>query len=295
MKFTVLGIGGVGGFVAGALARVGQDVTVVAREATADVLRDRGLRVSSAMLGDFAARPAVVTRASCDGEVLFVACKALGLDAALRRVDGDEPLVVIPLLNGFLHMDRLRARFGGLVAAATIEVESFRTKPGEIVQRSRGALVGMASGDRALGPVLEDISHALTGAGIPSYVGESEAAVIWRKLVRIAPLMSVTAAHDATFGEIRSSAALTAEIDACVGEAASVAAAEGVETDSQKVREGIFAIHDSFRSSMQRDLAAGAQPELDVQRSVLAAAARHGIACPTIERLTAAIAERAAS
>jgi ketopantoate reductase len=45
---------------------------------------------------------------------------------------------------------------------------------------------------------------------------------------------------------------------------------------------------------MQRDIAAGREPELDaIPGSVLRAAARHGIGCPTIERLVAIIAVRA--
>ena len=45
---------------------------------------------------------------------------------------------------------------------------------------------------------------------------------------------------------------------------------------------------------MQRDIAAGRAPELDaIPGSVLRAAARHGLACPTIERLVAMIAARA--
>jgi ketopantoate reductase len=45
---------------------------------------------------------------------------------------------------------------------------------------------------------------------------------------------------------------------------------------------------------MQRDIAAGRTPELDaIPGSVLRAAARHGLRCPTIERLVALIAERA--
>jgi ketopantoate reductase len=45
---------------------------------------------------------------------------------------------------------------------------------------------------------------------------------------------------------------------------------------------------------MQRDIAAGRTPELDaIPGSVLRAAARHGIQCPTIGRLVAMIATRA--
>jgi ketopantoate reductase len=45
---------------------------------------------------------------------------------------------------------------------------------------------------------------------------------------------------------------------------------------------------------MQRDLRAGRTPELDaIQGSVLRAAARHGLTCPTIESLARQIASRA--
>jgi ketopantoate reductase len=45
---------------------------------------------------------------------------------------------------------------------------------------------------------------------------------------------------------------------------------------------------------MQRDIAAGRDPELDhIAGSVLRAAARRGLACPTIARLAGVIAQRA--
>ncbi len=44
---------------------------------------------------------------------------------------------------------------------------------------------------------------------------------------------------------------------------------------------------------MQRDIAAGRAPELDaIPGAVLRAAARHGLECPTIERLVALILAR---
>ena len=63
--------------------------------------------------------------------------------------------------------------------------------------------------------------------------------------------------------------------------------AEGAETSiRQKALGELERAHDTLGSSMQRDIAAGRAPELDaIPGSVLRAGARHGIACPTIERL----------
>jgi len=55
------------------------------------------------------------------------------------------------------------------------------------------------------------------------------------------------------------------------------------------------AAHATLGSSMQRDIAAGREPELDaIPGAVLRAAARHGLACPTIEMLVGQIEERIA-
>jgi 2-dehydropantoate 2-reductase len=52
--------------------------------------------------------------------------------------------------------------------------------------------------------------------------------------------------------------------------------------------------HAELGSSMQRDIAAGREPELDaIAGSVLRAAARHGLECPTIAQLALQVAERA--
>jgi 2-dehydropantoate 2-reductase len=48
VKIAVLGPGGVGGLLAGALQRGGNETIVVARESTAELIAERGLRVQSA-------------------------------------------------------------------------------------------------------------------------------------------------------------------------------------------------------------------------------------------------------
>ncbi len=47
MRIAVVGAGGVGGYFGGKLAAAGEDVTFIARGATLEALRTRGLRVDS--------------------------------------------------------------------------------------------------------------------------------------------------------------------------------------------------------------------------------------------------------
>src|SRR5579871_2022094 len=99
MTVAVLGPGGVGGLLAGALDHGGHEVIVVARESTAEAIRERGLRVSSVRLGELVAHPPVLTRLDRPVDVLVVATKATGLTEALERIVV-SPRLVLPLLNG---------------------------------------------------------------------------------------------------------------------------------------------------------------------------------------------------
>lgn len=295
-SIAVLGPGGVGGLLAAALARAGADVVVVAREQTAETIASEGIAVQSSVLGDFAARPRAVARLQQPVDVLIVATKAAGLGEALARVDADAPALVVPLLNGFDHMALLRARFGARVAAGTIRVQADRVAPGRVVQRGGFLFVELASDDAALHPALAALAAALADAGVEARLSgdKSEARILWGKLVRLNTLACMTTAYDATFGAIRRDPARWEELEACVREGVAVARAEGAEIDPEVVFGEFEALHDGFGTSMQRDVAAGREPELDaIAGAVLRAGARHGIACPAIAALAARIAQRA--
>ena len=289
----ILGPGGVGGLLAGALARAGEDVAVVAREATAETIARDGIAIESVVLGDFTARPAAVARLIEPVDVLVVATKAAGLEDALARI-ATTPSLVVPLLNGFDHMALLRERFGACVAAGTIRVQADRPAPARVVQTSRFLLVELASDDAALRVRLDRLARTLDGAGVMTRVRDGEAQVLWAKLVRLNALACTTAAHDVTFGAIREEPALWRELEGCVQEGVAVARAEGAEIDPAVVFGEFEVIHAGFGTSMQRDVAAGRVPELDaIAGAILRAGERHGIPCPTIAALAARIAARA--
>lgn len=295
MRIAVLGPGGVGGLLAAALARSGEDVVVIARESTAQVIAERGLRVRSVTLGDFTAHPAAASAQAEPADVLVVATKWAGLEPALERVRAPVGLV-LPQLNGLDHMQVLRSRFDpGTVLAGSIRVEADRPEPGVIVHTSPFLLVSMAGGDPRARPGMERLAKALTDAGVPARVQESEADVLWGKLVRLNALACTTSARDKLLGEIRSTPELRAELEGCMREAAEVAHAEGAaDVSAERAIEELDRAHETLGSSMQRDIAAGREPELDaIPGAVLRAGARHGIACPTIERLAEMIAVRA--
>jgi 2-dehydropantoate 2-reductase len=295
MRIAVLGPGGVGGLLAGALDRAGSEVIVIAQASTAAVISEHGLRVDSVILGKFVAHPRAVERLEEPVDVLLVATKAAGLRPALERI-AVEPKLVVPLLNGLDHIAVLRQRFApGSVLAGSIRVEADRPAAGVVVHTSPFLLVNMASADPAAGGEMRSLAQLLSDAGVPSKVLASEAQVMWSKLVRLNALACVTSAYDKLLGEIRSTPELRADLVGAIEEACAVARAEGADDiDPVTAVAELDRAHDTLGSSMQRDIAAGRTPELDaIPGSVLRAATRHGLECPTIERLVAMIADRA--
>jgi 2-dehydropantoate 2-reductase len=299
MKIAVLGPGGVGGLLAGALERSGEDVTVVARESTAAAIAEDGLRVGSVTLGEFIERPRTTTRLEEDVDALIVATKAAGLSDALERIDCEPPLV-LPLLNGLDHIALLRERFAPeSVVAGTIRVEADNPQPGFVVHTSPFLLVEMASRYESAREGMAELARVLSDAGVKAR-GEwpiserSEPQVMWSKLVRLNALACTTSAYDKLLGEIRSTPELRADLVGAIEESCAAGQAEGADNvNPQKAIDELERAHETLGSSMQRDIAAGRAPEVDaIPGSVLRAAARHGLECPTIERLVAMIRAR---
>ena len=294
MKVAILGPGGVGGLLAGLLDRAGSEVIVVARDSTAAVIAEHGVQVRSVTFGEFVAHPRAVALLQEPVDALIVATKAAGLEPALERI-AVEPTVVLPLLNGLDHIAVLRQRFpAGSVLAGSIRVEADRPQPGVVVHTSPFLLVSMASGEAAARPGMQALADALSDAEVPVRVGDSEAQVMWSKLVRLNALACTTSAYNKLLGEIRSTPALRADLVGAIEEACAVGKAEGAyDVDPASAIGELERAHDTLGSSMQRDIAAGREPELDaIPGSVLRAAARHRLACPTIERLVTMIAAR---
>jgi 2-dehydropantoate 2-reductase len=294
MTIAILGPGGVGGLLAGALERAGERVVVVARASTAAVINVEGLRVSSVRFGELVVRPRAVTALEEPTSALIVATKAAGLEDALERIRV-EPRLVLPLLNGLEHIALLRERFAPEhVLAGAIRVEADRPQPGVIVHTSPFLLVEVASHAASAREPMRALASTLSDADVPTRVLDSEAQVMWSKLVRLNALALTTSAYDKLLGEIRSTPELRDDLQASIVEACAVARAEGAHVDPATAIDELDRAHDTLGSSMQRDIAAGRMPELDaIPGSVLRAAARHGLRCPTIERLVARIAERA--
>ncbi|MEO3846677.1 2-dehydropantoate 2-reductase [Streptomyces sp. B8F3] len=294
MNAAVLGPGGVGGLLAGLLARAGHRVTCVAGAATAGTLQADGITVNSRQFGDFATHVAGDTELRAPVDLCIVAVKATAFDAALERVPpaalGDA--LVVPLLNGVDHMAALRGRYRPeQVAVGTITVESTRVAPGLIEHGSPFTRLSLASAT-APRERLEAAARVLTDAGAEVQVRDDEPSVLWTKMAFLAPMALLTTRHGLPVGGVRTEH--RDEMLALLAETAAVASAGGAQVDAEAVASMYDAFPARTKSSMLRDAEAGRPLELDAIGGALLRAARsHGIAVPVAERLVAQIGARA--
>lgn len=276
----MLGAGGIGGLVAGALARSGAEVTLLLRPEALAAYGGR-LRVESVVLGDFEVEVPALPALDEGVDVLWVATKATQLDQALSLA-APELLgegVVVPLLNGVDHVERLRRVYARVVAAA-IRVESERAGPALIRQKSPFLRVDMAGA--------ESVQAAVRHASIDCHSRSDEATLLWEKLVFLAPIALATAAFDGALGEVRE----TAAFGDCRSEAAAAATAAGAMIELDSIRNMHDAAPSGMQSSMQKDLQVGREPELDaIAGPILRLGHEHGF--PTIS--TQSLADRITS
>ena len=115
MKILVLGAGGIGGYFGGRLAQAGADVTFLVRAKRREQLASEGLKVASP-LGDFTIPVKTVTAEELGGghDLVLFTCKAYDLDSAMDALAPamQGGAVLVPMLNGLAHFERLDARFG---------------------------------------------------------------------------------------------------------------------------------------------------------------------------------------
>jgi 2-dehydropantoate 2-reductase len=285
MKHAILGVGAIGGLVGTALASLGEDVTVVVRpENLAGYPKSLTLERPQ---GEISAPAKAVAALAEPVDVLWIATKAYQLQTALGAVRS-LPTCAVPLLNGVDHVEILRARFGReRLVPAGIAVEAEKIAPGRFLQRSPVVRLFLsASGE----PLLKGVAGRLGDLGFICEFVQDDLTMLWSKLCFLAPFALVTSASGLNKGEILASPEWKQKLAAAIAEACAVAKASGAEVDPLRPQALFDSMPSGMRSSMQKDLAAGRQLELDaIAGPIGRGGERYGIDVPITVELVAAI------
>ncbi|MCL1805358.1 MAG: 2-dehydropantoate 2-reductase [Clostridiales bacterium] len=269
MKITVFGIGGVGGVVGGALARRNDDVYFYARGENLRAIRENGLEIESASLGNYIARPKLITNDAAEigvTDVIFITSKGHNLDEVCREA---APMIgpetaVIPLLNGVYNSDKMAPHLPPCVLAdGLIRIYCHLKGPGHVYHQSGGSVwFGMRDGSKP--QILTEAAELLNEAGIPATVADDILLENWKKYVGMCGNSTVFCWYDAPAGLVREKQGYEDVVRGVVSELVSVAAAKGIRLPEDTVDNQVKAfatMQPETITSLYRDLSGGKAPE----------------------------------
>ncbi len=302
MKIAVMGIGGIGGFLGGKLARKyaghgKHEVCFICRGNHLEKIKKDGLKIITPE-EEFTVRPDVATADPDDlGKVdlLLFAVKGYGLKEAARMASYivTEKTVVIPFLNGVNNsqvlegvLPKCRVMNGCVYISARIE------KPG-VVRQVGGAGKFVWGPENGGVDLYEPMQKLFTEAGVNSVLSDNITLDAWKKFMFMSPYAGVTSVMAQTFGEVLSDEKSFELLGNMISELEEVGRTLGVQLPSGIVRDSIN-VGKNFppqtKSSMQLDVEKGGNNELELFIGyVVKKAAELGISVPAYEEVYKAL------
>jgi 2-dehydropantoate 2-reductase len=299
MRILVIGAGAVGGYFGARLAAAGRDVTFLVRGARAEQLRRTGLNVTSP--NGNASVPASDLKLLAAHEIaapfdlILVSTKAYSLEAAMEDFApavGPQTMI-LPLLNGMAHLDKLVARFGEVpLLGGSTRIVADVDAEGTVHSMEQLHDLNFGERNKAVTPRIQAVDALLGDAGFEAVLQPDILATMWQKWTFLSSLGAITCLMRGTIGQVASTPAGDATARGILTEAAAAAAANGYPVPRpflEAVTARLLKKDSTLTASMYRDLQKGAPVEADqILGDLLRRAAMHSVPAPL---LTAAYAQ----
>jgi len=302
MRIAIVGAGGVGGYFGAKLARAGESVVMLARGAHLDAIRRHGLRVRSAVDGEFTAKADAVESFADQAPVDMALFCVKSFDTreaaeALRPVLGRDTGVV-SLQNGVDNEEILEDVLGaGRALGGAAFVFSTIESPGVIAHTLLGRIV-FGELDGRVSERATRLRDALAAAGVPVELSTEVRRVLWEKYLLISAQAGTTALTRAPIGVIRQIPETWRMYRRIVEELAAVARAAGVTLPADVVEtiiKNASALAPTAFSSLHHDLVHGRRLELEALHGhAVRLGERLGVPTPTVFAVYAALKPHAA-
>jgi 2-dehydropantoate 2-reductase len=290
MRVLVVGVGALGGYFGGCLAKAGHDVTFLARGQRAAQLAADGLRVTGPHVSFTGpVRTVVAGSISETFDLVLLAVKAYGLDGAMRDMAPAiaSATAILPVLNGMSHIDTLSSAFGaervlgGMAQiGATLSAEGLVELRWPYPELVFGELAGGTS-ERA-----SAIREELSVDGFRARLSAEVTQDMWEKWMIVGTVAGSTCLMRASIGEIIAAGGQEFLLR-FFSELRAVGAAAGFSARSKFIGEEMAFLTDAAsgaKASMLRDIERGGPTEGEHMLGQLVALARkHALATPTLD------------
>lgn len=302
IRIGILGIGGVGGYFGGLLAKAyykSADVEVVfiARGETQKAIAENGLKIVTDD-SETIVRPQLVSNNPDEIGILdYLICATKTYDIeesllSLKQCIAAET-VILPLYNGVDAPERILKLFPeNEVLQGCVYIVSMIFSPGTI--RKIGFYEKLFFGSKTASiSRLNELQHIFRNAKIESYLAENIEETVWEKFIFISALASATSYLNQNIGEVlkkKNSKAIYVEL---LHEVAAVAKAKGLQLPEDIVAQTIAKLEKSPKdatSSMHRDLLAGRNIEaISLTQFVVNEGLKYNVKTPLYEKIASTL------
>ncbi len=290
MKYLVIGAGGTGGSIAGFMAKAGFDVSLIARGKHLEAIQDKGLRLETTSLGAFSVFPKAYDMESYEDapDVIFNCVKGYSLSSTIPFIHkvAHEKTVVIPILNlygtgGVLQkaLPELLVCDGCIYIAAQIKEVGVIAQTGDIFR--------VVFGERESNThrkILEKVADDLGKSDIRAILSENIRRDALQKFSFVSPMAACGAYYDVNADAMQKEGVERELFKALISEIDLLAKAMGIDFNTNLVEKNLAildALLPSASTSMQRDLKAGGESEMDgLLFEVVRLAQKHGVSLP---------------
>lgn len=273
-RIGILGMGGVGGYFGGLLAKAYAEsdqieIIFIARGETQKVVSQSGLKIITDET-EIIAFPSIVSNdPKVIGKLDYLICatKTYDMEDSILSIKKciNKNTIFLPLYNGVDAPERISDMFpDNEVLQGCVYVVSMIDSPGVI--RKMGPYQKLFFGSRTASIYkLNALQTIFKNAGIESFLVESIEETVWEKFIFISALASATSYLNQNIGEILESESSRKFYVALLNEITMIAAIKGLELANDIIMQTILKLEKTPRtatSSMHRDVLAGRKFEL---------------------------------
>lgn len=301
-RIGILGLGGVGGYFGGLLAKAyfksdEVEIIFIARGETQKAIAENGLKIITDTTETIVFPKIVSNNPDEIGVLDYLIC-------ATKTYDIKESLtslklcivpktVILPLYNGVDAPERIQKIFPeNDILQGCVYIISMIFSPGTI--RKIGFYEKLFFGSKTASVSrLNELQSIFEKAKIESYLVENIEETVWEKFIFISALASVTSYLNQNIGEILSKKKSKAVYVELLHEIEAVAKAKGLQLPEDIVNQTIVKLEKSPKeatSSMHRDLASGNKTEvISLTQFVVNEGLKHNVKTPLYEKIANAL------
>lgn len=217
---AVVGIGGVGGYIAAMLCKHDKHITLAARGSRKESLSQNGISMKSEMHGSFTAYPEKVTETSDIGpqDIIFICVKGFSVEQVCNELKEQvaASTIIVPVMNGVDNAEKIRKAFPkNIVLDSLIYISAFANEDFSISQVGTIAplYMGTIVNDERHKAAVHTVNAFLNEVGIDCQIPADIEAETWNKYILNCSQNVITAYYDCDTGHIRENPERTAQFE----------------------------------------------------------------------------------